>query len=78
MSTRDALIREIMKQPEPLLRELHRYLEQLLEQRNLGANGTQSAAHEWPEHYFERTAGAFANEPLERPTQLPLEKRDQW
>jgi hypothetical protein len=74
MSTRDALIREIMKQPEPLLRELHHYLDYLVEQRNVEANGAKGAgAAKWPDRYFERTAGAFAHEPLERPAQLPVE-----
>ena len=37
-----------------------------------------ATAKEWPERYFEQTAGAFADEPLERPTQLPFEKREKW
>ncbi len=79
MSTRDALIREIMRQPEPLLRELQHYLEYLVEHREVEANGGKGdAAGKWPDRYFDRTAGAFANEPLERPAQLPVEKRDQW
>jgi hypothetical protein len=32
----------------------------------------------WPERYFERTAGAFADEPFERPVESPLEQRDEW
>ena len=79
MSMRDALIREIMKQPEPLLRELQHYLEYLVELRAVEANGKKrDPAAEWPDRYFDRTAGAFANEPLERPAQMPVEKRDRW
>ena len=32
----------------------------------------------WPARYFEQTAGAFTNEPLEGPPQLPFEKREEW
>ena len=31
-----------------------------------------------PPGYFERTYGAFRDEPLERPEQLPFEKREPW
>jgi len=71
MSTRDALIQEILKQPEPLLRELQHYLAFLTQQECAKAT-TPSA------NYFERTAGALAGEPLERPPQLPLENRGKW
>jgi hypothetical protein len=79
MSPRDALIREIMKLPEPLLRELRTYLDYLIGRQAFEANpANESTARDWPKGYFERTAGAFANEPLERPAQLPAEKRDPW
>lgn len=32
----------------------------------------------WPADYFARTAGALADEPLERPAQGSLEVRDLW
>ncbi len=32
----------------------------------------------WPARYFEQTAGACADESLERPPQLPFEKREEW
>ncbi len=32
----------------------------------------------WPDDYFEQTAGAFANEPLERAPQGELPQRDSW
>lgn len=35
-------------------------------------------AHGWPPGYFERTAGAFADEPLERPAQGTVEQRASW
>ena len=31
----------------------------------------------WPPGYFERNAGSFRDEPLERPEQLPFEKREE-
>ena len=31
-----------------------------------------------PPGYFERTFGSFRDEPLERPEQLPFEKREPW
>jgi len=78
MSTRDALIQEILKQPEPLLRELRHYLAFLVEHQENGANETPTRAEAWPASYFEKTAGAFAGEPFERPLQLPFEKREEW
>jgi hypothetical protein len=32
----------------------------------------------WPEHYFERTAGALVGERFERPDQGPLPTRETW
>lgn len=76
MSTRDALIRKLMKQPEQVLREVQRYLASLTDHQK--GNGATAKASAWPERYFEHTAGAFANEPFERPLQLPFEKREEW
>jgi hypothetical protein len=33
-------------------------------------------ANGWPIGFFERTYGALADDPMERPPQLPLEDRD--
>jgi hypothetical protein len=33
-------------------------------------------AYGWPVGFFDRTYGALADDPLERPPQLPLEDRD--
>jgi hypothetical protein len=30
----------------------------------------------WPVGFFERTYGAFADEPIERPAELPIDVRD--
>jgi hypothetical protein len=79
MSTREALIQEILKQPEPVLREMQHYLAFLVERQTNGASaaaGMPSKA--WPAGYFQATAGAFADEPLERPPQLPFERREEW
>jgi hypothetical protein len=79
MSTREALIQEILKQPEPVLRELQHYLASLVEHQQNRTNGISApAAETWPAGYFQKTAGAFAGEPLERPPQLPFEKRQEW
>jgi len=78
MSTRDALIQELMKQPEPVLLEMRHHLDSLVKQGSHNGNGAKSGMPAWPEKYFERTAGAFSGEPLERPPQLPFEKREEW
>jgi hypothetical protein len=79
MSTREALIEEILKQPDSLLRELQHYLAFLIELHRRDTNGaSRQVVTAWPEGYFERTAGAFPNESFERPGQLPLEKREEW
>ncbi len=75
MSTREELIQELMKQPEQVLQKIRRYLDSLPEHHN--GNGKTKAGM-WPDRYFERTSGAFASEPLERPPQLPFERRGEW
>jgi hypothetical protein len=32
----------------------------------------------WPLGYFEETCGSMADDPIERPTQLPLEQRESF
>lgn len=75
MSTRESLLREIEKQPEPVLKELQQYLVYLKGTSELSSRPRED---DWPSGYFERTAGAFANEPLERPAQGDYEKREGW
>ena len=57
-----------------------RYLETLVrealsraERMTVPTNG-----NDWPEGYFEKTAGALAGEDFERPPQGELPKRDEW
>ena len=38
----------------------------------------RGGADGWPPGYFERTAGSFAGEPLERPPQGTAEQRENW
>ena len=38
----------------------------------------ETDAKGYPAGYFEATEGSFANEPLECPPDLPLEKREPW
>jgi len=79
MSIREVLIREIDKQPEPLLREVQHYLEFLITLKDRETSRPARPTPEgWPENYFSKTAGAFVDEPFERPSQLPLEKREVW
>jgi hypothetical protein len=78
MSTRDALIQELMKQPEQVLLEIQHHLDSLTKHQAHNGNGTKTGASAWPKGYFERTAGAFAGEHFERPPQLPFEKREEW
>jgi hypothetical protein len=37
-----------------------------------------AGASQWPADYFERTAGALAGEPLERPAQGDAPQREGW
>ena len=67
-----------MKQPEPVLLEMRHHLDSLVKHEAHNGNGAKPKAPVWPEEYFERTAGAFAGEPFERPAQLPFEKREEW
>jgi|1185.fasta_scaffold102334_2 hypothetical protein len=76
MSTREALIQEILKQPEDVLRELQEYLKFLLEAQK--QNSDTGASTVWPQGHFDSTAGAFANEAFDRSPQLPFEKRTDW
>ena len=78
MSTRESLLEEINRQPEPLLKELQQHLAFLVGQHGKNGGGAEAAEAGWPKGYFEATAGAFANEPLERPPQLPFERREAW
>jgi hypothetical protein len=79
MSTREALIQEILRQPEPVLLELQHYLAFLVERQDGGTKGTSvRAAEAWPAGYVQKTAGALAGESLERAPQLPFEKREEW
>ena len=78
MSTRDALIQELMKQPEQVLREVRHNLDSLVALESHNGNDADPKTSVWPEKYFERTAGAFAGGPFERPPQLPFEKREEW
>jgi hypothetical protein len=79
MSTREALIQEILKQPEPVLRKIQHYLALIVEREPSGTSGAPSNAGEvWPTGYFQKTAGSFGGELLERPPQLPFEKREEW
>jgi len=73
------LIEEILKQPEPVLREVQHYLAYLVANQQGGSvQVSGSGRNTWPNDYFEQTAGAFAEERFERSPQLPFEKREYW
>lgn len=40
------------------------------------AESQATDANGWPLGFFDRTYGALADDPIERPPQLPLEERD--
>lgn len=48
----------------------------LAERRTSFAEATDPLGY--PVGYFVTTAGSFADEPLEAPTELPLENREPW
>ena len=72
MSARDAAISELQSAPETIAREALDYI-LFLKSRNIGASTGAVDAMGYPSGYFESTAGSFANEPLERPAQPPLD-----
>ena len=43
-----------------------------------GSSDADIDAMGYPAGYFEATEGSFANEPLDCPPDLPLEKRESW
>jgi hypothetical protein len=80
--------------PNPLAQDLDRALGQLdsetavllertvrdalaLAERRV-ADGKPVDVLGYPAGYFEATAGSFANEPLEAPSELPMETREAW
>ena len=67
--------RIVPREPDKLPERASGLLTILPSAGNSCAAGTPES---WPRGYFEKTAGAFANEPFERPPQLPFEKREEW
>ena len=43
-----------------------------------GGSAHAAASQQWPEGYFERTAGALAGEPFDRPQQGSSPTREAW
>lgn len=69
----DARLREL--DPESA-RDLENRVREAL--KAVPLRGGETDAMGYPVGYFEATAGSFKDEPLERPEQLPLEKREDW
>jgi hypothetical protein len=72
MSAREAAISELQTAPEPVVREALDFILFLKSRTGTGVAGEVDAMG-YPAGYFEATAGSFANEPLERPAQPPLD-----
>lgn len=72
MSARDAAISELQSAPEPIAQEALDFI-LFLKSRKCGVNASAVDAMGYPAGYFESTFGSFANEPLERPAQPPLD-----
>jgi hypothetical protein len=71
MSAREAAISELQAAPEPVVREALEFI--LFLKSRTGTAAGKVDAMGYPAGYFDSTAGSFANEPLERPGQPPLD-----
>ena len=54
----------------------NREIEVLVVMQPINSEETDSLG--WPRGFFDRTYGALADDPIERPEQLPLEVRDEF
>lgn len=76
MSTVELAIAELQNAPESVAREALEFIVALKRRSGSPSGGLDPMGY--PVGYFEHTAGSFANEPLERPTQLPLNPAPVW
>lgn len=75
MSARDALLRELARQPDDVAQKLLDYLHAMSDRSAPGA-GAASDGHfatYWKQYY-----GALEGEQWEEPLELPPERRDEW
>ncbi len=78
--TQIAELREVLRKMQIQLNEIDRGLLSLAGSGKVASNISTDAgnADTWPDRYFERTAGAFADIPFERPPQPPVQTRSEW
>jgi len=72
-----AIAQELEDRLESLDADTVARVERLVREALALAEARRSATG-WPPGYFERTAGSFAGEPLERPAQGTAEQRESW
>jgi hypothetical protein len=75
----NAIVKELDARLRTLDPRTAAHVEKLV--REALALAEERAANEdldWPPGYFEETAGALADEPMERPAQGELEVRERW
>jgi hypothetical protein len=76
MSTAEMAIAELKNAPEAVAREALEFIVALKRRAKIQTTGHDAMGY--PLGYFQRTAGSFANEPLERPEQAPLDPAPVW
>jgi len=72
----DQLLGQLDPETAALLERAVRDALALAERRVTAKTATDELGY--PIGYFEDTAGSFADEPLERPADLPLSQREPW
>ena len=77
MSTVEIAIAELKSAPESIARETLDFIV-FLKRRNACPPCEMQNGSGYPAGYFERTAGCFADQPLERPEQLPSTPAPAW
>ena len=76
MSVREILLKELARQPDEVAQKLLDYLHALTPQRGSAAHGGETGGHFAA--YWNRYYGALEGKEWEEPTELPIEKREEW
>lgn len=76
MSAVELVIAELKNAPEEVARKALKFILELKQRSPRDANELDAMGY--PTGYFERTAGSFANEPLERPAEALLDPAPVW
>jgi hypothetical protein len=77
MSALELAIAELRDAPESIARETLDFIV-FLKRRTACQASPQADSMGYPVGYFERTAGSFADQPLQRPEQAPLSPATIW